>query len=138
MNIESLSHAVPKRCPRKPARSGRLNADQKLLREDGSSCVHSPVVQKCSKSPGVAPKRVPRCGKAGSLNWCKAMQPQEKHEEGGECRASSHAGGPGFESLRAHHPSQRKLVRIFQNLSEVVLPQASSKIAGTIHRRSDR
>jgi len=31
------------------------------------------------------------------------MQTQGNRESQGECMASSHAGGPGFESLRAHH-----------------------------------
>lgn len=44
---------------------------------------------------------------AGALNWCKPMQTQEIHENGGDRWASSHAGGPGFESLRAHHHSKR-------------------------------
>jgi hypothetical protein len=31
------------------------------------------------------------------------MQTQGNQIKAGGCRASSHAGGPGFESLRAHH-----------------------------------
>ena len=50
-----------------------------------------------------ANKGVLNRAKADSLNWCKVMQTRGNYENGGECRASSHAGGPGFESLRAHH-----------------------------------
>jgi len=61
----------------------------------------------CSKSvPKVHvlhPKRLLSSAEAGSLNWCKAMQTRGNHGSRGERRASSHAGGPGFESLRAHH-----------------------------------
>jgi hypothetical protein len=66
------------------------------------------VIQKCSKSPGAtSPNEFLSEGKADAPNWCKAMQIRGNHENRGEYRASSHAGCPGFESLRAHHCFQR-------------------------------
>jgi hypothetical protein len=52
------------------------------------------------------------------------MQTQGSHEGQRECEAYSHAGGPGFESLRAHHSNlSESVVCGFGDQSEIFLAQ---------------